>query len=69
MYTILVIITSKWKITTLLVLRKGALKDEKCIMSDVRDCDTKVLLYGWYIIIFIPSHFRQIKDVLTSIFK
>ena len=45
-------------------MRKRALKDEKCIVSDVRDCDTKVLL-----IIFIPSHFRQIKDVLTSIFK
>ena len=33
-------------------LRKLPLKDQKCIMSDVRDYDTKVPLYGCQFVCF-----------------
>ena len=69
MYTILVIITSKWKITTLLVFEKMRFERWKVYYVGCQGLQHKsatVWLVNYFI--FIPNHFRQIKGVMTSIY-
>ena len=55
MYAILVIVTSKCKITTLLVfLRKWALKDKKCIMSEIVTERYYCMTVNFYIFLKFP---------------
>ena len=69
MYTILVIITSKWKITTLLVFEKISFKRWEVYYVGCQGLQHKSATVWLVIFFYIPNHFRQIKDVLTSIFK
>ena len=42
-------------------LRKRALKDEKCIMSDVRDCDTKCYCMAGKLLFSFPATLDRLR--------